>query len=175
MQLIIFHKLKELDLNSNKSLLKTQNISSAENLVQLLLKRPLKSLVFGSSEHKAGRAFEQQKILLPHIWSDRIEKCDSNIVFYKDNIPVSPDAKTNTNFKWYIISNGKFAVKPDCPELNELITDLHADIVTVNVDPQIRAGCERPIVGPENILLGVTTRIKRCSRFPISYARWRRK
>lgn len=154
MQLIIFHKSEKVSTNSNKPLLDTQNITEAENLLQLMSKEPLKNFVFDIVDCKTDRAYTQKKILLPNIWFDRIEKDVSGITFYKDSIPLAVDAITNQNFKWLIISNGKFAVKTDCPDLKELINDLHHDVVAVNINPQIRSGCERPIIGPENKLLG---------------------
>jgi len=57
---------------------------------------------------------------------------------YAKNVPIFPEfLRKAKRDKWFVISNGRFATQIDSQLLNKLLVKIQADIVAVNVEPDL--------------------------------------
>lgn len=83
-------------------------------------------------------------VAIPKKWN--IENCAKilEMMPYTKNIPVCSEllSKTSQN-SWFIISNGRFATEIDCELLHRALTSIRADVIMVNVKPELLGKRER--------------------------------
>ena len=67
--------------------------------------------------------------------------CPSSSVLclpYAKNVPIWPELlRKAKRDEWFVISNGRFATQIDSQLLNKVLTKIRADVVAVNVEPEL--------------------------------------
>ncbi|MHC4308670.1 MAG: sugar transferase, partial [Planctomycetota bacterium] len=75
---------------------------------------------------------------IPEEWNIETLSPRFKTVTYAENVPISPEflQKAKRRF-WLVISNAQFAVQIDSRLLNKLLDNIQADLVAVNVEPDL--------------------------------------
>jgi len=74
---------------------------------------------------------------------------------YTKNVPIRPEflARAKRD-KWFVISNGRFAAQIDSRLLNKVLTKIQADVVAVNVEPDLSGKREKMRLTAEGQVAG---------------------
>jgi len=94
-------------------------------------------------------------IAIPRDWATKTIKAKSDIIYYEENLPLSSAATRHFRVRpWLIVSNGRFATQVDHQWLHKILTQLQADVIAVNVLPQLQAAHEKVSISPQGWLIG---------------------
>jgi lipopolysaccharide/colanic/teichoic acid biosynthesis glycosyltransferase len=144
MNLIVIRQDKNLLPNSTGNLLRFAVCS--EPLANIIL-----SCLNGNSYPRSNN----ETIAIPQDWADQTTKGKSGIIYYKDKVLVSLGTTNQLKAKpWFIISNGRFVTRIDHQWLCKVLARLQADVVAVNVSPQLQSGQEKVLTNSQGKLVG---------------------
>jgi lipopolysaccharide/colanic/teichoic acid biosynthesis glycosyltransferase len=144
MNLIIIHQNRSFSPNNTSDLLRFAVCS--EPLANIIL-----SCLNGNSYPRSNN----ETIAIPQDWAGQTTKGKSGIIYYKDKVPVSLEVMSRLKAKqWFIVSNGGFVTRVDHQWLRKVLAQLRADVVAVNVSPQLQAGREKVLVNSQGKLIG---------------------
>ncbi|MFZ0033562.1 MAG: sugar transferase, partial [Sedimentisphaerales bacterium] len=102
-----------------------------------------------------GNRSNNETIAIPQPWVSQTTKNKSGIIYYKDKVPVSFGGTSQLKAKqWFIVSDGGFVTRIDHQWLCKVLAQLRADVVAVNVSPQLQAGYEKVLVNSQRKLVG---------------------
>ena len=75
---------------------------------------------------------------IPEEWNIESHSSRLKTVTYADNVPICPEFLQNAKRRfWLVISNAQFAAKIDSRLLHKLLAEIQADLVAVNVKPDL--------------------------------------
>ncbi len=144
MNLIVIRQNKNLSPNNTSNLLRFAICS--EPLANITLR-----CLNGSFHHRSNN----ETIAIPQHWAGQTTKGKSGIIYYKEKLPVPFGATRWLKAKqWFIVSDGRFATQIDHQWLRKVLAQLQADIVAVNVSPQLQAGHEKVLINSQSKLVG---------------------
>ena len=144
MNLIVIRQNRNFSPNSTGNLLRFAVCS--EPLANITL-----SCLNGNSYPQSNNGI----IAIPQHWAGQTTKGKSGIIYYKDKLPVPFGATNRLKAKqWFIVSNGRFVTRIDHQWLCKVLAELHADVVAVNVLPQLQAGQEKVLTNSQGKLVG---------------------
>jgi lipopolysaccharide/colanic/teichoic acid biosynthesis glycosyltransferase len=144
MNLIVIHKNRNFSPNNTSDLLRSAFCS--EQLANITL-----SCLNGNSYHRSNNEI----IAIPQDWAGQTTKGKSGVIYYKDKVPVFLRSTSRSKAKqWFIVSNGGFVPRIDHQWLRKVLAHLRADVVAVNVSPQLQAGHEKVLVNSQGKLVG---------------------
>jgi lipopolysaccharide/colanic/teichoic acid biosynthesis glycosyltransferase len=146
MNLIVIHQNKNPLPNNTGDLLRFAVCSE-----------PLASITLSCLNANSHPRGNNETIAIPQDWVGQLKttKGKSGIIYYKDKIPVSLGATNCLKAKpWFIVSNGRFVTRIDHQWLCNVLAELHADVVAVNVSPQLQAGQEKVLTNSQGKLVG---------------------
>jgi lipopolysaccharide/colanic/teichoic acid biosynthesis glycosyltransferase len=145
MNLIVIRQNRNFSLNNTSDLLRFAVCSE-----------PLASITLSCLNGNFNCRSNNDTIAIPQDWAcQATKKYKSDIIYYKDKVPVS--LRSTSWFKakqWFIISNGRFATRIDRRWLSKVLAQLRADVMAVNVSPQLQAGYEKVLVNSQGKLIG---------------------
>lgn len=149
MNLIVIHRNKNSETGNGKNLLRFA--ISSEPITDILLDGLNRSSNW--SHNKAGilRSLVKRHpfnvvCAVPEKWSIKPNSLPGTtspkIIPYAENIPISPELRKEINRKgipnsWFVISNGRFATQVNSELIEKVLAGFEADIVTVNVEPEL--------------------------------------
>ena len=144
MKLIIIHKNK-----NNKA-------GHCNNLLRLATcSEPLASFTFSCLNGDSSPRSNNETIAIPRDWAARTTKVKSGIVYYKEKLPVLLGVTSRLKANpWFIVSNGRFATQIDHQQLYKMLAQLQADVIAINVRPQLQASREKVLTTSQNKLVG---------------------
>lgn len=94
-------------------------------------------------------------IAVPEKWGIKTCPDDSKYISYTEKVPVGAKLVQNSKRnKWLIVSNGRFATKIARELLNKILSDIHTDVLSVNVEPELLGGRERVRLAAQGRLAG---------------------
>ena len=128
MNLIVIHKNKNSTTSSGNDLLRFA-ISS----------EPVAGVVLdGLSKHLCLDGDANATVAIPERWSNKTRAATPKTIAYTKNVPICSELlrKTKRN-SWLIISNGRFATHVDGELLYKVLAGIQADVVAVNVEPEL--------------------------------------
>jgi lipopolysaccharide/colanic/teichoic acid biosynthesis glycosyltransferase len=144
MNLVVIHQNRNFSPNNTKYLLRF--VVCSEPLANITL-----SCLNGNSYPRSNN----ETIAIPQDWAGQTTKGKSGIIYYKDKVPVSLMSTSWFKAKqWFIVSNGGFVTRIDHQWLRKVLAQLRADVVAVNVSPQLQAGHEKVLVNSQGKLIG---------------------
>ena len=88
---------------------------------------------------------KSSSVVLPQSWAHMFEQTDARLRYYDEqamSLPMSGQTKYRES-DWSLISNGQFVASPDQQWLWQNVKNLDADIIAVQVDPELNASRER--------------------------------
>lgn len=114
----------------------------------------MKGLAVSQSIEKGSRpvAENARLIAIPAQWQTSDLASQPGVISY-DNNTISL-ASVDHYEKWTLISNGRYSSNADTKMLADLADSQDTDIMSVNVDPQLAAYCEKVRITPSNHVVG---------------------
>lgn len=139
-------------IRKNKNLLP----ADADDLLQFAVNsEPLANITLSCLKSNSRFRTDNQMIAIPQSWVGQITENISGIMYYKDNVPVLLEATKRSKAKrWFIVSNGRFATQMNSRGLYDVLAELNADVVAVNLLPQLQAGQEKVLTNSQGKLVG---------------------
>jgi hypothetical protein len=106
---------------------------------------PVAGIVFDKlSENPLSPDKTDTVIAIPEEWNIISDEAAVNIKSYRTDMPICVDGLKKTGRdSWFVISNGRFAVQINNEVLQNVLTDLPADVVMVNADHGLLAYREK--------------------------------
>jgi len=131
--------------------------NNSNNLLRFSVSsEPLASITFS---YLKGNSYPQSNnavIAIPQDWATQTVEAKSDIIYYKENLPVPLGATNRPKANsWFLISNGRFATQIDHQRFYKILAQLQADVIAVNVMPQLRANHEKVLTTSRSKLVGV--------------------
>ncbi len=148
---------------------KSSKDSSANNLLRFAFcSEPFASIAFSCPNFESRRnkkpleihdyfhaGSRNETIAIPQDWAGQIAKDKSNIIYYKEKLSIPSRAVSRLKTKqWFTVSNGRFSTQIDRQLLHKVLGQLQADVVAINVSPQLQAGCEKVLINSQGKLVG---------------------
>jgi NDP-sugar pyrophosphorylase family protein len=163
--------MKLIFIRENKDLLHTNGCNS---LRLASCSEPLASITFGSLNGDLNKGLlgtrgnscpqsNNNIIAIPQDWAaktgssfagDPISQ-KANVMYYKETLPIPSGLTSRLKANpWVVVANGRFATQTDPQWLYKILTKLQADVVAVNVMPQLQATHEKVLTTPQSKLVG---------------------
>ena len=145
MKLIVIHKNKKSTVANGTGLLHFATSSE-----------PLSAITFNALDGNScvnGRS--NTIIAVPKAW--KVESVDGKIqiAWYDKNLSVPADIVEKAKADpWFIISNARYATQINRPWMSRILAKLQADVVMVNVAPELAAYREKVRMAPESKVVG---------------------
>ncbi|MHC4640635.1 MAG: sugar transferase [Planctomycetota bacterium] len=145
MNLIIIHKSKDVK-NSNGGELLRFAVSS-ELMGDICLD--------GLGEYMSLDTGNNTIIAAPQGWNVGQHTAATKTIAYRDDVPLSLELirKIKRN-PWLIVSNGRFATKMDEELIFKVLAGIRADVVAVNVEPELLGRQEKVRLTPQGRVVG---------------------
>jgi lipopolysaccharide/colanic/teichoic acid biosynthesis glycosyltransferase len=129
--------------------------SASDSLLRLAFScKPLTDIVIGRMSEFCGLRGDDFALVLPGQWKQAGKAANSGILYYDDKIPVPAVRQSPRRKSWFVVSNGRFLAQTDLRLLYKTIARMDADVVAVNVEPQLAAGSEKVIADSNRNLVG---------------------
>ncbi|MHC4083605.1 MAG: sugar transferase [Planctomycetota bacterium] len=98
----------------------------------------------GLSENLRLNSEANAVVAIPKKWSIETNTDVLKLISYTGKVPICSELiqKSKRN-PWLIVSNGRFAAQIDSKLLHKTLASIHADIVAVNVEPELLEGREK--------------------------------
>ncbi|MHC4423505.1 MAG: hypothetical protein ACYSWR_02385, partial [Planctomycetota bacterium] len=144
MNLIIMH-------NNEKS------ATSGNGLLRFAVSsEPVNRIVFDALSGSFGRGGNQKVIYaLPEEWGIEPRVTGATVITYTKDIPLCSKLPRETQRdSWLVVSNGQFATQISGELLDKVLADIEADVVIINVDPELLAYHEKVRLTTQGRLAG---------------------
>jgi len=145
MKLVIIHKNNSSAPGTDNGLLRF-GISSD----------PTASVILeGLSENLRSKGDANAIVAIPKGW--RVESCVTSpkIERYAKDITLSCEhLRLMKRNSWFVVSNGRFATQINSELLDKVLADTEADVVTVNVEPELLAYREKVLLTSQGKVVG---------------------
>jgi lipopolysaccharide/colanic/teichoic acid biosynthesis glycosyltransferase/acetyltransferase-like isoleucine patch superfamily enzyme len=140
MNLIIIHKSKNSTTSSGDNLFRFA--ISGEPIAGVILDGLSTSLCRPHSIRRPPamlRGWARKTICaIPEGWSIKPWVTTPKIISYTENVPICPEFHRKTRRdSWLVVSNGRFATQINSELLERVLADIQADVVAVNVEPEV--------------------------------------
>ncbi len=155
--MVVIHK-KDSPVNNDGRLLKAALCN--EPLADIILNQLKKTInvnktsfrdILGSRVHKKNGAI----VAIPQGWTDQNRQAKSHTMYYNEKLHiVLKTANWLKQKQWLTISNGRFVTEIDLRRLHKILAMLQADVIAVNIAPQLRACCENARTASHDKLIG---------------------
>jgi lipopolysaccharide/colanic/teichoic acid biosynthesis glycosyltransferase len=76
-------------------------------------------------------------------------------LFYDGKIPLPSPLYSSSSKSWHVISDGRYFAKTDLQLLYKTIDRIDSDVVVVDVEPRLKAGCEKVLIDSHQNLVGI--------------------
>ncbi len=156
-QLVVIHK-KDRPVNNDGRLLRTAFCS--EPLADIILNQIKKSLNGNKIDIKVPSDSRTHKkdgaiVAIPKDWTDQTTQVKSGTVYYNKHLPITLKIANQLKPKpWLIISNGRFVTEVDFRRLHKILAQMQADVIAVNIVPQLQVFCENARTNSYDKLIG---------------------
>jgi lipopolysaccharide/colanic/teichoic acid biosynthesis glycosyltransferase len=145
MKLIIIHKNVDSKSGADDHLLRF--VFSTEPIASIVLKEQNRNLTLNDDKNVM--------VAIPKSWAlesltslPKIDYCNKNIHLSEDQLQlVNRDS-------WFIASNGRFVTNINHDLRNKFLSDVQADVVMLNVKPELLACCEKVILTSQSKVAG---------------------
>ena len=157
MKLIIVHNNKHLLHSNNKqTVLQDAAKTNSHNLLRFAVcTEPLSDITFSCVSGNFHDRKNNEIIAIPHQWCGQTTKTNSNLIYYRDSIPVPLKITNRLKVnRWFIVSNGRYVTQFDSRLLDKILTRSRDDVVVVNVAPQLKTSYEKVLISSRSKLVG---------------------
>jgi lipopolysaccharide/colanic/teichoic acid biosynthesis glycosyltransferase len=137
---------------------KSSIADDANNLLRFAISsEPVANIIFdGLSTNSQLNGDTDLVIVVPEKW--HVKSCATlpKIEHHNKNIALSHDyLQSMKRARWLTISNGRFLTQINRELLDKVLRGIEADVVAVNVSPELQAGQEKVLTNSQGKLVGV--------------------
>ncbi|HEW79100.1 MAG TPA: hypothetical protein ENH34_03920 [Phycisphaerales bacterium] len=145
MELIVIHKSRNSTAGNGNNLLRLA--VSSEFIAPVLFDGLSRSLYWGRNNGSAVLA-------VPEGWG--VEHCATSqkVIPYRENVPICDVLRKTRRNLWFVVSDGRFATRINGELLDKVLAGIQADVVVVNVDPELLAFREKVLTTSQSRLVG---------------------
>jgi lipopolysaccharide/colanic/teichoic acid biosynthesis glycosyltransferase len=120
-----------------------------------IISEPLRSIILNVHNHTFNSQSCDSVIAVPYDWTADREQIQSQMLCYKENIPLSSlrTHKPKTG-RWHIIANGKFIARTDYNRLCKTLNKIDLDVIVVNINQNLCANSEKVLINSKDKLVG---------------------
>lgn len=134
---------------------KQRTKDSGDLLRTMVCNEPFGSFVFDCLDDTAGFCRHTGIIAIPQDWAVPDVKGRLNVVRYTETVPVCfNQAGFVQETSWVAISNGRFLTVVDNQRICKMLAGSQADVIAVNIAPQLRASYEKVLATSQNEFVG---------------------
>jgi len=155
MRLIIIRQQSNAKTIEGESLLRFA--MSTEPVARVVFDGLSSNLCCNSSTFRAyaRRALNKVVYALPQEWHIELDKAEPKVITFTENKPICIEQLLrNDNDEWSVISDGCFAAQPNGKLLKEILANTQADVVAINVRPELLAYRERVRLTTQGRIVG---------------------
>jgi lipopolysaccharide/colanic/teichoic acid biosynthesis glycosyltransferase len=158
MNLIVIHKNKKYPSNNGEDLLRFA--ASNEPIAGIIFDGLNKSLplnhnskvVYAISEEWDIKPCASTLEIIPY--TETVPTCLRDLRFDVAHRPSLKVKRKITPNSWFAVSNGRFAIRINPELLNKVLAGTKADIIAVDVSPQLQADGEKVLINSQDKLVG---------------------
>jgi len=145
MNVIVIHKDGFLSGDDGDNLLRFA--TSAE---------PLAAVIFDCiNDSVFCRRNNNNIIAVPQSWAAELPRTELNVMYYEKDLPLLLNTKDRLKaHSWLVILNGRFITRLNYEWLYKILARLEADVVAVNLLPQLQAFYEKVLVTSQSNFVG---------------------
>ena len=130
--------------------------SGSDSLLRLAFSGGLVTdVVIGGMSEYYGLHRDNLTFAVPGEWKRAGSVSSQGVLFYDGKVPVPPTRYSPDSKSWFVISDGRFFAQTDLQLLYETIARIDSDVVAVDVEPRLKAGCEKVLTDSRQNLVGV--------------------
>jgi lipopolysaccharide/colanic/teichoic acid biosynthesis glycosyltransferase len=112
-----------------------------------------------------------------HILRKSLHDAKPNVIRYKDNIPVPLELlhrakRDDSPNSWFVVSNGRFATRININLLEKVLAGVQADVITVNIEPELLGQREKVRLTTEGRLAGFCRAYSDSAEFAFVSTEW---
>ena len=117
---------------------------------------PIASVIFdGLSKNLRLNGDTNAAVTIPEGWAVESPLTSPKIEHYGKHVPLSCEhLQLTKRNSWFVVSNGRFATQINSELLDKVLADTQADVVTVNVEPELLAYCEKVRLTAQSKVVG---------------------
>ncbi len=130
--------------------------SGSDSLLRLAFSGGLVTdIVIGGMFEYYGLHGENLTFAAPGEWKRAGGVSSQGVLFYDGKVPLPPPCYSPNSKSWFVVSDGRFFAQTDLQLLYETIARINFDVVVVDVEPCLKAGCEKVLTDSRQNLVGV--------------------
>ena len=117
---------------------------------------PLATIIFDCITNSISCYWNSNNIIaIPQSWTVQSLRTKWDVMYYEEDLPLCLNTgdRLETN-SWFVILDGRFVTQINYDWLYKVLAQLQADVVAVNVLPQLRAFYEKVLVTPQSNVVG---------------------
>ena len=144
MELIVVHK------NGNSA------AGNDNNLLRFAVSSELVAPVFFNGLSRSLYRGRDGRVVcaVPEGWG--VEHCTTSpkVIPYRENVPICKVLRKTKRNSWFVVSDGRFATRINGKLLDKVLAGIQADVVVVNVEPELLAYREKVLTTLQSKLVG---------------------
>jgi len=134
MRLVVIHKNTSLAVKRDYSLF--QRAASSKRIAEVIFS--------GLSANPCLDGGGDTMVVAPEEWYEGPLYRQFNVTYYNKHIPVGLSAAGKGKGQgWFVVSNGRFFTRVDRDQLSKTLAGFDAELIAVNVDPELLSYCEK--------------------------------
>lgn len=117
---------------------------------------PLATIIFDCITNSISCYWNSDNIIaIPQSWTAQSLRTKWDVMYYEEDLPLclNTGGRLEAN-SWFVILDGRFVTQINYDWLYKVLAQLQADVVAVNVLPQLRAFYEKVLVTPQSNVVG---------------------
>ena len=117
---------------------------------------PLATIIFDCITNSISCYWNSNNIIaIPQSWTAQSLRTKWDVMYYEKDLPLCLNTGNRLEANsWFVILNGRFVIQINYDWLYKVLAQLQADVVAVNVLPQLRAFYEKVLVTPQSNIVG---------------------
>jgi lipopolysaccharide/colanic/teichoic acid biosynthesis glycosyltransferase/NDP-sugar pyrophosphorylase family protein len=117
---------------------------------------PLTTIIFDCINDSIPYCRNSSNIIaIPQSWASQPPETELDVMYYEEDLPLLLNTKGRLKaHSWFVILNGRFVTRINYNWLYKILAQLQADVVAVNVLPQLQAFYEKVLVTSQSDVVG---------------------
>ncbi len=154
---LIFIQNKNYSLKNGKTrILQDAAKWESRNLLRFATcSEPLAGIALSWRSNNSYLRGKNDVLAIPQDWATQTPRAKSDIIYYTKNLPLPLKATKRLKANpWFIVSNGRFVTQIDLKWLYKITAQFQADVIALNVEPQLQAFHEKVLTTSQSKLIG---------------------
>jgi lipopolysaccharide/colanic/teichoic acid biosynthesis glycosyltransferase len=117
---------------------------------------PLATIIFDCMNDSISCYRNSKNVIaVPRSWTVRSSATKLDVMYYDEDLPLPLNAEDRIGtHSWFVVLNGKFVTRINYNWFYKVLAQVQADVIAVNVLPQMQAFYEKVLVTPQSNVVG---------------------